>query len=168
MTTPVKTVLLLSMAMWMGCGSSLKAARSPTGERIAVAVIFELDPAVRNMDQVEQVIGFMQPDLERILRGAGYVVKRGTTRGEFTPSPNHYAVVIRVTRYDPGSKAARMMVGLGAGTLVLDTQNELLGAPENVLFQSNSSVGSSRDWNNAARKINLQVAREITSFLSAR
>lgn len=164
--TKLTTGLAVAVALAATGCSSLKAARGPAGEVITLEVAFERSPDIKNVDQVEQVVGFMQPDLEQMLTNLGYSVVRQPAPAAFQPGPNRYLVVVRVTNYNPGSKAARMLVGLGAGALVLNTENELLGAPGAVLFRSNGSVGSSRDWTNAARKINQQVAKEVTSFLS--
>jgi hypothetical protein len=148
-----------------GC-SSQRAARGPAGEVITLGVVFERGADIKNVDQVEQVTSFMQPDLEGMLSNMGYAVERVQDRRAFQPGPNRFLVAVRITSYYPGSKAARMFVGFGAGSLVLNTENELLGSHDAVLFRSNGSVGSSRDWTNAARKINQQIAREVTNFLA--
>ena len=47
-------------------------------------------------------------------------------------------------------------------------QHVLYASPEQLLLQGTGSVGSARDWNYAAMKINQQIARDVTVALSAR
>lgn len=151
-----------------GC-ASVSAAKGPAGETLTLAVAFQRAAQVNNVEQVQQVTDFMQPDLERMLTDAGYTVVRQADAASFQPGPNRYLVVVRITNYNPGSKAARMMVGWGAGALVLDTDFELHAGPGAQLLGEKSSIGSGRDWTNAARKTNQQVAKAITNrLLSAR
>ena len=58
------------------------------------------------------------------------------------PGPNRFLLIVRMVNYNPGSKAARMLVGVGAGSLVLDTQHLLYSGPGQLLLQGSSSVGS--------------------------
>lgn len=162
------TLAAVAVLATTGC-ASLSAAKGPGGETLTLAVAFQRTAELRNVDQVQQVTDFMQPDLERMLTDAGYVVERLADAAAFQPGPNRYLVVVRITRYNPGSKAARMMVGWGAGALVLDTDFELHAGPGATLLAEKSSVGSGRDWPQAARKTNQQVAKAVTNrLLSAR
>lgn len=162
------TLAVAAVLATTGC-ASLSAAKGPGGETLTLAVAFQRTAELRNVDQVQQVTDFMQPDLERLLTDAGYGVERLADAAAFQPGPNRYLVVVRITRYNPGSKAARMMVGWGAGALVLDTDYELHAGPGAVLLAEKSSVGSGRDWPQAARKTNQQVAKAVTNrLLSAR
>jgi hypothetical protein len=162
------TLAVAAVLATTGC-ASLSAAKGPAGQPITLAVAFQRSAETTNVDQVQQVTDFMQPDLERMLTDAGYDVVRQADAAGFQPGPNRYLVVVRLTRYNPGSKAARMMVGFGAGALVLDSEFELHAGPGAVLLAEKASVGSSRDWNHAARKTNQQVAQAVTNrLLSAR
>jgi hypothetical protein len=148
------------------CAGGSRAARAPSGAPITLAVAFDRNPAAPNPDQINQVVDWMEPDLHRILTNAGYTVVPLPNAEAFQPGPERYLVLVHIMRYDAGSKAARMMVGWGAGALTLDTKNELWAGPGQLVFSSPGSVGSARDWNNAARKINEQIARDFTRALA--
>jgi hypothetical protein len=158
-------VVAVAVAALSGC-AGLTAARGKTGGPITLEVAFDQGQGAKNPEQIAQLVDWMQPDLERVLTNAGYVVVSQREPAAFQPGPDRYLLLIHVLNYHAGSKAARMFVGMGAGALTLDTSNELYSGPGQVVFRSTGGVGSSRDWNKAARKINEQVAREITDVLS--
>jgi hypothetical protein len=154
------------VASLSGCAGGLSAARGKTGGPITIELAFEQNPTARNPEQIAQLVEWMAPDLQRILTRAGYNVIAQPNANAFQPAPDHYLLFIHIVNYNAGSKAARMLVGFGAGTLTLDTNNELYAGPGQLVMRSNGATGSSRDWNAAARRINEQVAREITVALN--
>jgi hypothetical protein len=100
------------------------------------------------------------------LTNAGYTVVAQPNPNAFQPGPDRFLVLVHVVNYHAGSKAARMLVGFGAGSLTLDTKNELYAGPGQLVFSSSGAVGSSRDWQNAARKINQQITKDFSAALS--
>ena len=161
-------LVLALLGLTSSC-ASLRAARGADGSPVTLEVYFDRNAQLQNTSQVAQVVGFMDPDLRSILLEAGYVVQQSNNPESFVPGPNRYLLLVKVLNYNPGSKAARMFVGsLGGGALVLDTQHVLFSGPGQMVVQGTSSVGSGRDWEYAARKINLQVFREVTEALWAR
>ncbi|MDP1822263.1 MAG: DUF4410 domain-containing protein [Archangium sp.] len=163
-----KTLLaFVLLGLTTSCASQ-RAARAPDGSPYTLEVFFDRNSALKNADQVAQVVEFMEPDLRNILEDTGYVVVPSSNPEAFVPGPGRFLLIIRIVNYNPGSKAARMLVGFGAGSLVLDTQHLLYSGPGQIILQSAGSVGSARDWNYAARKINQQVTREVNGALSAR
>jgi hypothetical protein len=164
MTKTLTLLLSLCLLALTSCAGQ-RAARAPDGSAYTLEVYFDHNTALKNADQVDQVISFMEPDLREILQNTGYQVVQSTNPEAFVPGPNKFLLIIRVVNYNPGSKAARMLVGWGAGALVLDTQHLLYSGPGQLLLQSAGSVGSARDWEYAARKINQQVTKEVTRAL---
>lgn len=156
---------LALLGLTTSCASQ-RAARAPDGSPYTIEVFFDRNAAANNPEQIGQVVGFMDPDLREILEDAGYAVVPSTNPEAFVPGPNRFLLVVKVLNYNPGSKAARMLVGWGAGALVLDTQHVLFSGPGQIVFQGTGSVGSARDWNYAARKINVQINRDITGALT--
>lgn len=150
----------------LGCASERLSARAPDGSAYTLELYLDRNEALPNATQVAQVAGFMEPDLRGTLLESGFSVVPIASPESFVPGPNKFLLIVKVLNYDPGSKAARMVVGFGAGALVLDTQHLLYAGPDKLLMQSSGSVGSSRDWTNAARKINQQIAREVTHALA--
>ncbi len=168
----MKTLLTLAamslLALTSCSGHRAAAARAPDGSAFTLEVYFDRNNQLRNPDQVNEVVGYMEPDLHRILQRNGYTVVPTNNPEAFVPGPNKFLLVVKITNYNAGSKAARMLVGYGAGSLVLDTQHLLFAGPGQLIFQSAGSVGSARDWNYAARKINEQVNNEVSRALSTR
>ncbi len=162
-----KTLLTVALLALTSC-ASLRAATAPDGSPYTLEVFFDRNSTLRNPEQVEQVVGFMEPDLHQILSNTGYEVVQSSNPETFVPGPNRFLLIIKVVNYDPGSKAARILVGFGAGALVLDTQHLLYSGPGQLLLQASGTVGSARDWNYAARKINQQISHQVTQALSAR
>ena len=162
-----KTLLTLSLLSLAGC-ASLRAPLAADGSKYTLEVFVDRNSSLKNTDQVAQVVGFLEPDLHAVLLKTGYRTVQISNPETFQPGPNRFLLIVRVVNYDPGSKAARMLVGFGAGALVLDTQHLLYAGPEQLLLQGTGSVGSARDWNYAARKINEQIARDVSVALSAR
>lgn len=165
MTKTLTLLCSLALLALTSCAGQ-RAARAPDGSAYTLEVYFDRNTALKNADQVGQVVDFMEPDLHEILQNTGYSVVKSTNPEAFVPGPNKFLLIIKVLNYNPGSKAARMLVGWGAGALVLDTQHLLYSGPGQLIFQGTGSVGSARDWNYAARKINQQVTKEVTNALT--
>ena len=66
---------------------------------------------------------------------------------------------------NPGSKAARKMVGYGVGATSLDTRAELVDQKGATLLTEEFGVGSSRDWHYSTRKVNEQTVAAVTNRL---
>ena len=159
--------LAFALLLLTSCASQ-RAATAPDGSPYTLEVFFDRNSTLKNPEQVDQVVAFMEPDLHQILSDTGYAVVRSSNPESFVPGPNRFLLIIKVLNYDPGSKAARMLVGFGAGALALDTQHLLYSGPGQLLLQTTGAVGSARDWNYAARKINLQITQQVNRALSAR
>lgn len=164
----IRILFTWSAILACSCAAPLKAARAADGTPYTLEIYFDRNTSNAPPDQVNQIVGFMEPDLHSVLLKAGYQLVQSHNPETFVPGPNRYLLVIRVAAFQPGSKAARTFVGFGAGALVLDTQHVLFAGPEQLILQGTGSVGSARDWNYAARKINEQILRDVTVALSAR
>ena len=164
--------LCLSLALF-ACGGS-RAGRAPTlpdGSRIAIMVHSDRnitsDMAPDRVEQINQLAQWMERDLLQILEDAGYAPLRIDDPAT-PPGPGRYLLKVKIRNYNAGSKAARILVGFGAGAAVLDTHFELTGSGGEQVVSGDPSVGTGRDWKNAARKVNLQTVDAITGRLSQR
>ena len=119
---------------------------------------------VRNRDQVGE---FMEQDLPAVLKKSGFNARLISKRSEYQGAAGSYLLTVKITNYNPGSKAARMLVGYGAGATSMDTHYELYGSDSKPLLSDNQSVGSGRDWRNVIRKINEQTAKAVSNKVSA-
>lgn len=121
------------------------------------------DNQVRNRDQVGE---FMDQDLPAVLKKSGFNARLISKRSEYQPAANTYLLTVKITNYNPGSKAARMLVGYGAGATSMDTHFELYGSDSKPLLSDNQSVGSGRDWRNVVRKINELTTKAVAKKVS--
>jgi len=115
-----------------------------------------------------QVAEWMEYDLVRVFARyakAGYQAKYIEKRQDFTPQTNNYLLTVKITEYKAGSKAARMMVGYGAGGVTLKIHYELFANGKNMILTKDDSTYSGREWINAARKLNQNIAKAVTEKL---
>jgi hypothetical protein len=151
----------------LGCGSGSRAVRGPGGAPLVLDVVLDRSVGqLPNAEQVDQVAGWMEPDLHQVLTNFGYqVVPQGNPQA-YQPAPGRFLLIVKITRYNAGSKAARMFVGLGAGAASLAAHYTLFG-PRGPVNEGDISVASGRDWQFCARKVNTQTADRITALLNA-
>ena len=115
-----------------------------------------------------QVSDWMDDDLVRVFARytkAGYQAKRIEKRKDFIPQNNNYLLTVKIIEYRPGSKAARMVVGFGAGGVSLKIHYELYADGKNAILTKDDGVFSGREWISAARKLNEKMAKAITEKL---
>jgi hypothetical protein len=167
MTRHVLAVLLSAFVFACG-GSAGNAPKNADGSRIAIMLFtdrgIQPDMPPDRVAQLDQMSEWMENDLLSLLDKAGYAATR--IADSTTPAgPGRYVLKVTVKNYAAGSKAARMLVGFGAGAVVLDTHFELFGEAPAPLVVGDPSVGSGRDWTNTARKVNLQTVQAVNARL---
>ncbi|WP_432821979.1 DUF4410 domain-containing protein [Trichloromonas sp.] len=162
---------VLTILVAFGCGGPrLKAPTMVGGGSYSIAVLSdrgitpELGPDRSN--QYNQVGEWMEQDLLRTLKKAGYNARLVNSRREFAGGPGEYLLTVRIERYNPGSKAARMLVGFGAGATSLDTHYELYSAKSQPLLAEDHGVGSSIDWYQVVQKLNQQMVDAVSRKLA--
>jgi hypothetical protein len=96
---------------------------------------------------------------------AGYQAKLIEKREDFTYQPNNYLLTVKIIKYRPGSKAARMVVGFGAGGVSLKIHYELLADSTKAILTQDDQVYSGREWMYAARKLNQNMAGTVIKKL---
>jgi hypothetical protein len=145
------------------CFGGALAAWAGGNERIAIL----LDPG--NNDRENRQIGSrMERDLKNVLDKRGnYDSRILRFRDEFKPGVGEYLLSVRIVRYNSGSKAARIIVGFGAGACSLDIHYELFGPSGNMLLSKDDGCGSSLDWQRLARKLNETMLAAIQARLRA-
>lgn len=144
-------------------------APAPTAGRAVIYVLFDRGIATgvddRETTQRQQVGDYMERDLVRALTKAGYAAKAIAKRAEFTAVADNYLLTVKIVRYNPGAKAARYVVGYGAGAASLDIHYELTGAKNDAVLSKDDGVGSSRDWQFCCRKLNQNMTQAIKGAL---
>lgn len=126
----------------------------------------ELTP--QQMQQREQLAKWWEVDLVNVLtRRGGYEAKLIKTQDEFIEGTDSYLLTSKILNYNPGSKAARMVVGFGAGHCSMDLHNEFYYGENKQGFAKDEHVASGRDWKNVARKHNELILKAIQEFITA-
>lgn len=123
---------------------------------------------VRQAKAQMQVSEWMDDDLVRVFARyakSGYQAKLIEKRSDFKPQSNSYLLTVRIIEYRAGSKAARMVVGFGAGGVSLKIHYELYTAGRNSIISKDDGVFSGREWISAARKLNENIAKVVTEKL---
>lgn len=162
--------VVLATALAISCGPSLKAPTTPDGQPTTIALLLERGLDDKTEDQIEQLnqLGdYMQSDLVNVLKNTGYNVEVVTEEQPFAPAPGKYLMTVEFVKYNPGSKAARIMVGYGAGTCSLDLHYELKGDTEEPLISKDHGRASSDDWDKIARRLNKEMVEDVTITLNA-
>jgi hypothetical protein len=120
-------------------------------------------------NQLNQLGEFQQTNLIAALKNAGYNASVITSAAEFQPSEGLYMLKVTVTKYNPGSKAARMMVGFGAGTTSLDLHYELFSTdPAKPMYAKDHGRASSVDWPKLVRTVDSEMIADVTNQLAAK
>jgi len=118
-----------------------------------------------------QLSDWMDNDLVRVFERyakSGYQAKLIEKRQDFTPQPNNYLLSVKIVEYRAGSKAARIVVGYGAGGVRLKIHYELLAERGNAILSKDDGVFSGREWINAARKLNENTAKDVIAKLGVK
>jgi len=75
---------------------------------------------------------------------------------------------VKIIKYNPGSKAARMLVGFGAGSASLDLRFEVYGEGPQPLLVKDHGRGSSRDWQFVCRTLSKDLVKFMGEALKAK
>ena len=111
---------------------------------------------------------WMHKDLVKVFARytkTGYQAKLIEKHKDFTPQANNYLLTVKITEYRPGSKAARIVVGFGAGGVSIKIHYELFGEGANAILTKDDQIYSGREWMIAARKLNQNIAEAVTEKL---
>jgi len=168
----VLRVSLIAAALSLGCFGLVQAEapKAAAGQK-NISIVFDNNTEGLEARQAKSrgdLGEFMAPDLVRVFERyakSGYTAKLITKKEDFKPGPDEYLLIVKITDYNPGSKAARMIVGFGAGGVKLAIHYDLSANGKETLMANDDSVYSGRDWFNAARKLNESTAKAVTTKL---
>jgi len=155
-------ILLVSLIGFAGY-----AADKPATGKTMINILFDsgiTDKLSASQVKAQSQIGdFMKEDMVRIFERYeknGYAAKLIDKEGDYKAGANNQLLKVKITNYNAGSKAARIMVGYGAGGVKLAIHYDLI-ADGKVITSKDDDVYSGRDWRNAARKLNENTAKAI-------
>ena len=161
------TVLLVLVICLVGCAASQNGAVQENGNKYVV--MFLVDPGIESgmdatlIEQQKQVASWMENDLLRMLNRAGYQASTIRNRSEFHAGPGTYLLQARIERYNPGSQAARMIVGFGAGAASLDINYQIVNGHGKQLVDRADGVGSGRGWTYCCRELNQRMLNQLSA-----
>jgi len=163
------TIVAVAVALGaVGCGSAVQRAPvMPEGGPVTIALF--VDPGVapamteEQVSQRGQLSEYMRPHLIEVLGEAGYATELLASQTDYRPGPGRYLLLVRITAYDPGSAAARVLVGMGAGACAIDTDYFLYGMGQNPLYSGRQSRGSGRSWEALVERVDLDTVNDVTA-----
>ena len=163
-------IVFLVVAFIIGFAYPAPAAEKNTQSTICVLFDNGVNATLsdRQSNSQTQLSDWMDKDLVRVFARyakAGYQAKLIDNRKDFTPQPNNYLLSVKIIEYRPGSKAARIVVGFGAGGVSITIHYELFAGGANAILTKDDSVYSGREWMLAARKLNENMAKAVTEKL---
>ena len=170
----IEQFFLIGLVVFLiaGCvGPKIKAPVAKDGGSYKVAVLYDRgikdDMTEPQIEQLNQLGKWAERDLLWMMKNAGYQARQIQDQAEFDPASGDYLLSVRVVRYNPGSKAARLIIGFGAGATSLDRSYELYGSASEPLLSKKQGVGSSNDWSAVVQKLNREMIDEISRILAA-
>jgi len=114
--------------------------------------------------QMEQLCTFIKQDIQKRLRSLGDVTFI-TDKKDFTADGKDFLLIYNILNYNPGSSAARIMVGFGAGACSMDIEYELIGSDKKSITTNKDGCGSGRGWRAVVEKLDKQLVQHISGFL---
>lgn len=170
----MKSSILLSLSLGLAGFLALAniVSGAPEKKPVTIQVLFDRgleDKTEDQKNQINQLSDYFEKDFcELFAKADGFSVMRVTSRDQFDPASGQYLLTVKTVRYNPGSKAARMMVGLGAGATSLDVHYELFGADAQPIVAKDHGRGSSRDWKYVCKALNKDLLAAVKTALAGR
>jgi hypothetical protein len=116
--------------------------------------------------QREQVRTSLEKELASVLsRRGGFKTQAIKAVNQFPATVNQYLLQVTVTRYNAGSRSARITVGAGEGDTGLDVHYELSGNGPGTLMSANDTVSGARDGSACVRKVSEDLMAAVTNKL---
>ncbi len=161
---------LIVLVLLMGCASAPRAPVTDSGSAIQIIILSsrgnQEEMTEKQWSQHNDVGSWMEQDLLRLLARSGYEATLIGSRADFESAEGRYLLTVTITSYSPGSSAARILVGYGAGACSLDNHYELYGTEPEPIMAWDDGVGTSGHWQRLPRKLNTNTIKRITAKLS--
>ncbi len=170
----VKTMAVLGaicgMVLVSGCATS-RAPMTASGEKIKIFVLSDRGSPDKMEEKQwgyrNEVGSYMETDLINRLNRTGYNATLVKDKSEIKPLPDSYTVFAKIKSYNPGSAAARIVVGFGAGACSLDMHYKVFNADGAVIMEWDDGIGTSGDWRRLPIALNDKLVRKLNEELAA-
>ncbi len=170
-----RIAVLLGLAavtgLFTGCATS-KAPMASGGGKIKIFIVSDRG----NPEEMEEkqwryrneVGTYMETDLLARLNRTGYEAKLITSKEEFVPGPDTYLISMEIESYNPGSSAARMLVGFGAGACSLDMHYVVFDGQSKKVMEWDDGIGTAGDWRRLPITLDDKLVRKLNTDLAAK
>ncbi len=157
--------LLVVCLLGFGCNQKSSSPNMADDSKTLIMVLFDRgidDTLTTKQVQWRNEVGtYMEADLVNRLKRAGYSARLILDQSEYTPVKNAFLLPVKIVSYNPGSQAARFLVGFGAGACGLDIHYELIDSVNTTLISTDDGTGSSRGWRPCVQKLNKNIIAAI-------
>ena len=113
--------------------------------------------------ELERVGKWMDRDILKQLKRAGFKANLIKSQKDFK-GPGHL-LIIEVTKFKAGNRAARAFIGFGAGASSLDLKYNLLDSHGKSLASWEDGAGSSRGGTYCAQTLNRHVIKKLKEVM---
>lgn len=154
----------------VGCRTANRGV--PAGPRRALDVLIEEgNPAEMEAQQYQfrvELRNYMKRELPRRFARYGMDARMISERAETAATGDgRDLLVVHYVSYNPGSSAARMVVGYGAGAAALDISATLYRSGQEVLAWSDG-CGTSGHWSRLINKLDDNMGKKLNLFYAQR
>ena len=166
--TALLCLSVLAAVIFVGCSGSVPRISNPGSKTVKVVT----DPGIRDSMTGDQkkmhrdLMAYMEQDLMSRLKRSGFMVQKASEDAS-AAGANEYVLHLTTKNYNPGSKAARILVGYGAGSCSLDTRVKLSGS-QGEIMKKEDGVGSSQDWRRCVVVMNQRTVERVVNAVEGR
>ena len=168
-----KIGICLTLLFTAGCAAQIHAPKQTDGNPITIDYYCDTsitqEVSAENAVQIKEVSDFMERHFDGYATKSGYQVDILTDKSAYVPQQGHFLLVVKVKKYNPGSKTLRIVVGFGAGAASMDTHYELYAGSNTPILSKDDGVGSSNpNWIVIPAKLNEKMLVEVTKAIKDR
>ena len=161
---------LMAVSILSGCATRSRAPVLASGEKVHIYVVSDRgnseEMESRQWEYRSEVGNFMEPNLVRRLKDYGYDSTLLKSKSEFKPGKDRYLLCTKMTSYNPGSSAARMLVGFGAGSASLNMHYDFYETTSKKVLSWDDGVGTSQHWSKLPTKLNINTALKLNEYFT--
>ena len=166
-----KRILLIALSfLLLVTGACMKQIRLTTNDPITLFILSNRgNPDEMNERQFQyrnEVGEYMEANLANLFNRAGYEVRLIEDREEYIPAHDSYLLIVSIVSYNPGSAAARILVGAGVGAASLTNKYELYGEDDYPLLHYNDGAGSGSGWRDCVLQLNRRALERVTNKIN--
>ena len=163
-------VITLSMLLFLGPAGGCGNKKTPPASRaIKDIALLTLDgdlpeQTTEQLRELKITMEWMDDNLIKIFRKSAFQPQVIKEMSAYKPEMGKL-LIVKVERFNAGSRAARAFVGFGAGSASLDLHYKLLDEKGALLSEWRDGVGSSKGATYCAETLNKRALGKVTGLL---